>query len=984
MLLIYLIQNPQILTHKSNAQLYSDWRENHEPNHLELSKQRQYTKDFHYHPLISIITPVYNPDAHILRDTIQSVTTQTYPKWELCIADGNSEAPNVREVLNDFSVHDSRIKVRVLDENLGISGNSNAALAMAEGEYIAILDHDDLLSPEMLFSVVEQLNKNPSTDIIYFDEDKISADKKRRSYPWFKPVAWSPDLLISSNFLMHSVIRRSLVLDIGGFDSEMDGAQDWDLALRATERTRKILHIPQILYHWRQVPGSASLDANAKPWAFDAQKRCIGAHLERQGNNGARVVFSGPGTIRILWPPSENMVSIIIPTKDNADLLRACLSSIFNRTSYENFEIVLVDNGSEDTKTLSYYKELTENPQVKIVQYNKPFNFHSMNNLGARTASGDILVFLNNDTQILETDWLDELAGWVERPEIGIVGAKLLRPSGEIQHAGIIIGLGGHGSHIFEGAHEYLYGPFGSTEWYRNYQAVTGACMAIRRDVFERLDGFDEAYQVGYGDIDICLRVVDAGYRVVYTPFTRLIHHEGGSRGFSQPASDVLRATVKMYSRITAGDPFFNPNLSYNFRLPQIASPKELSRESILLKILSDYNLVDFTNLDTHNPECWQFRINNLDKSTDISGRKSRILFVSHDLNRSGAPLILMKLARYLLKHGYEGTVLSPSDGPLRAEYSEMGIPVTILDSVLDDARTILDHLNEHDLLFANTILAYRTIYAARAFQIPSVWWIHESNYGQELARSRPAIAQAMNLADAIIFPSEATANRYLEYSSQDNYYPILTGIDVKLSNQRMHVRKKETKGDALRIVQVASIEPRKGQDILLRGLKKLPKDICASFECYLIGKPIYQKNEKYCREVIKTSKQLKNVRLLGEIPQNEVLSYLESADVFVFPSRDEALPISLIEAMAFGKAIIASRVGGIPEIIQDGYNGLLVDREDYKGLSQKLLTLYKNPELIQKLGQNARATYVTELTMDRFGGEIAELLDLVGQKHSS
>jgi glycosyltransferase involved in cell wall biosynthesis len=507
--------------------------------------------------------------------------------------------------------------------------------------------------------------------------------------------------------------------------------------------------------------------------------------------------------------------------------------------------------------------------------------------------------------------------------------------------------------------------------------------MAIRRDVFERLDGFDEAYQVGYGDIDICLRAVDAGYRVVYTPFTRLIHHEGGSRGFSQPASDVLRATVKMYSRITAGDPFFNPSLSYNFRLPQIASPKESSRKSILLKILSDYNLIDFTNLDTHNPERWQFRISNLDKSTDISGRKPRILFVSHDLNRSGAPLILMKLCEYLNKHGYEGMVLSPLDGPLHAEYSEMGIAVTILDSVLDDARTILDHLNEHDLLFANTILAYRTIHAARAFQIPVLWWIHESNYGQNIARSNPGASQAFNTADAVIFPSVTSSSLYKDFSSQDNYYPIHIGIDIEPPAKQSSDHFTKPKDSTFRIVQITSIEPRKGQDILLQSLQLMPKAVTQNIEFDLIGRLMYQTDERYYLGVVKTSKKLGNVNMIGKIPAEEIRHYLESADVLVLPSRDEALPQSLIEAMAYGKAVIASRVGGIPEIIQDGYNGLLIDREDYKGLSQKLLALYRNPELIQKLGQNAQATYMTELTMDRFGGKIVELIEMVSRKHA-
>ncbi len=432
--------------------------------------------------------------------------------------------------------HDRRIQATFLDANLGISGNSNQALSMAHGEFVVLLDHDDLLAPNLLYEVVRLLNQDHTADIIYYDEDKVSEDGTNRRDPWFKPGRWSPDLLLSTNYLMHSVIRRTLLLEANGFDSQMDGAQDWDLSLRLTSKPRQIRHIPRVLYHWRQMPGSAARDANAKPWALPAQERCVAAQLERMEVPGARVVFPSLGRVRVLWPSTGMKVSIIIPTKDKVELLRDCLSSILAQTSYPDYEIILVDTGSTADETRSYYAELAAEPRVRIVEYSGAFNYSLANNLGVQHASGELLLFLNNDTAALDPDWLDELAGWAARPEVGVVGCKLLRPDGTIQHAGIIMGLAGHGSHIFEGEREDHYGLFGSSEWYRDYLAVTGACMAMRREVFEELGGFDPAYQIGYGDIDICLRAGAASYRVVYTPFARVLHHEGATRGFNRAA----------------------------------------------------------------------------------------------------------------------------------------------------------------------------------------------------------------------------------------------------------------------------------------------------------------------------------------------------------------------------------------------------------------------------------------------------------------
>ena len=565
---------------------YELWQAEYEPKSAELARQRSAAKGLAYQPLISIITPVYNPSAKILRETIDSVRSQTYANWEWCLADASSEGSEARRVLKHSARVEARLRVEALERNLGIAGNSNRALEMAKGELVVLLDHDDLLAPNALFEIVRVLNEDPSIDLIYFDEDKLSADGHLRHEPWFKPD-FSPELLLSANYLMHSVVRSSLIQAVGGFDTAADGAQDWDLLLRCVERTVNIRHIPKVLYHWRQVEGSAASELLAKPWVFENQLRSVQGHLKRRGIREARAYFQSPGFLRVSWPVSGvSLVSIIIPTRDKVDLLRKCLESISSRTAYDRFEILLVDNGSLEARTHAYYEDLARDGKVRVIPFPGEFNFSAANNLGANQAAGDILLFLNNDTEVLEPDWLEEMIRWTERPEIGVVGAKLLHPTGKIQHSGVIIGMEGHASHVFWGSLEKQSGPFGSVDWYRDYMAVTGACMMVRRSTFEEVGGFDEGYSLAFSDVEFCLRIRGRGFRVLYNPYVRLRHYEGQSRGDFIPVGDLRRGYEHMHALVETGDPYYNPNLSYNHRIPAILMPWEESRTDRLNRIV--------------------------------------------------------------------------------------------------------------------------------------------------------------------------------------------------------------------------------------------------------------------------------------------------------------------------------------------------------------------------------------------------------------
>ncbi len=940
---------------------YQQWILDHEPDKETLLKQRTDSENFFRKPTISIITPVFNPDPAVLRDTINSVMAQTYPFWELCLADGGSTRGGVVDTLDEFAKQDQRILVKHLSENLGISGNTNAALSMASGDYLALMDHDDLLSPDMLFEVVQVINKDPDVEIIYFDEDKISADGKTRLDPFFKPSAWSPDLLLSTNYLMHSVISHSLVDEHGGFRSEVDGAQDWDLSLRITRKKRNIQHIPKVFYHWRQVPGSAAREANAKPWAFAAQARCIEDHLHELGEEDARVDFPGLGRIHVSWEPSRSKVSIIIPNKDNVILLSACIRSILEKTNFEDYEILIIDTGSKDKSTLDYYDQITQNPCVNLHRYPHRFNYHKVNNYGADLASGDLLLFLNNDTEVINPDWLEELAAWAERPGIGVVGTKLLYPDGSIQHAGIVMGVEGHGSHIFEKLPEHHYGPFGSPDWYRDYKAVTGACMMIPKTVFSDLGGFDENYEIGYGDIDICLRAGEAGYRVVYTPFAELVHHEGGTRGFSLPPNDVLRASYRMYDQIWEGDDYFNPNLSYLHRQPTIADPRDPKREDRILRIMHEFNLIDTTALE-FNPIPGDTLVGDPVSIQINEPQHKKILIISHELSLTGAPLILGDLAKQLKIQGFGVAIISPIHGPLQEELEKHGIEIIINSLILRDAREVIRYLENADLVLANTILSWRAVYSAKSCVKPCIWWVHESQFGLDYIAQYPQSSGAFHAADVLVFPSQQTANIYESNLPGEQVEVIHNGLDTKELDRQESRELIEIDRESFTVVNVASYEHRKGQDILVKSLSHLPADI--HLNCYLVGRRL---DWLFSQQLAFKAWRRRNLHVVGEQTHQEVMSYLQAADVFVLPSRDEVLPLVLLEAMYFSKAVIAAQVGGIPEIISHGENGLIFEKEDDQTLAEYLAKLYQDRDYREELGRKGHEKVIRDLSVETF-----------------
>ena len=545
---------------------YDRWFRKQAPTKETLEKQRK--SSFSYEPKISIIVPAYHTPVPFLKQMLQSVQEQTYSNWELCIADGGTDDQKVAEIMKEAVRRDSRIRYKKLEENKGIAGNTNEALALATGEWISLLDHDDILTPDALYEVVKAINEHPDAEAVYSDEDKVSMDLKTYFDPHFKSD-FNPDLLCSNNYICHLFsAKKSLVDTVGWFNSEFDGSQDYDFILRCTERAKETYHIPKILYHWRMHKDSTAADPESKLYCFEAGQHAIEAHLKRLGIRGEVRMFPGYyGFYKVRYElKAQDKVSIIIPNKDEKEALKTCIDSIIKKTRYSNYEIVIVENNSTSEEIFAYYKELEAYKQIKVVTWKDKFNYSAINNFGAKHCDGTYLLLLNNDTEILEEDWLERLLADAQQDGIGIVGAKLLYPDRTIQHAGVVIGLGGVAGHVFSGYMGDDVGYFARAQLQQDLGGVTGACMMVRRSVYEEVGGLEEAIAVAFNDVDFCLKVRKAGYRIMYEPGVVLLHYESKSRGVEDTPEKQKRFEgevnymLKKWKEELKEDPYYRKN----------------------------------------------------------------------------------------------------------------------------------------------------------------------------------------------------------------------------------------------------------------------------------------------------------------------------------------------------------------------------------------------------------------------------------------
>ncbi|WP_019502761.1 glycosyltransferase [Pseudanabaena sp. PCC 6802] len=552
---------------------YSKWLIENYPRQSDLDRMSETVNCLKYQPVISIIMHVFNSPQEFLEGTIESVVNQVYPYWELCIADDASTNEYIKPLLEECMSSDPRIKV-VFRNNTGhISACSNSALELVTGEFIALLDQDDLLTPDALYQVVIAINKHPNVDMLYSDEDRIGRNN-RLSAPFFKPD-WCPDSFLSRMYSCHlGIYRVSLVREIGGFRFGYEGSQDYDLVLRLTEKTNQIVHIPKVLYHWRIHPNSTSVkNEKSKDYAFTAAQRAVSDALERRREPGTVISTSRRYLIvryEILEPKK---VSIIIPTKNFSNVLNNCLTSIFEKTQYDNYEVLVIDNGSTEAEALEVLKywKTTEAKRFEYKHLDIPFNFSRINNYAVNHTTGDYLLFLNNDTEVITLDWLNAMVEQVQRQSIGAVGALLLYPDDTIQHAGVTAGVGGVAGHSHKYFKAYADGYFSQIQTINNYSAVTGACLMCRRSVFEEVGGFEEELSVAFNDVDLCFKMVEKGYRNIYLPHVRLYHYESKSRGADNIGEKEVRfrkENLYMQNRwkdLIENDPCYSPHLTRKY-----------------------------------------------------------------------------------------------------------------------------------------------------------------------------------------------------------------------------------------------------------------------------------------------------------------------------------------------------------------------------------------------------------------------------------
>lgn len=526
---------------------------------------------------ISIVVPLYRTPLKYLGEMIDSVRAQNYDNWELLLADGSGdedpmEKAKRKEYLEEVRRKDPRVKYKELSENKGIAGNTNEALSVVIGDWVAFMDHDDILSRHALSEMAAAVEKHPQAEMIYSDEDKVSMDLRTYFEPHLKPD-FNLDLIRSTNYISHFLmVKRELAQAVGGFDASYDGAQDYDFILKCSERAKEICHIPKVLYHWRMHPFSTSENPESKMYCFDAGRRAIKAHLERCNVEGeVSLIPEHLGYYHVKYPVKGNpLVSIIIPNKDQGGTLLACVDSILEKSTYKNFEILIVENNSEKKETFELYDALTKKDErIRILYWKEEFNYSAINNFGANQARGEYLLLLNNDTTVIAQDWIEGLLSNCQRPEVGVTGAKLYYPDGTIQHAGVVLKLAGVCGHIFCAMEGHNPGPFARAVIQQDYSAVTAACLMADRKVWEEVGGLDESFQVAYNDVDFCLRVREAGYLVVYNPRVELYHYESKTRGYEDDPGKQERFKKekdRLFQRWPAylekGDPYYNPNLT--------------------------------------------------------------------------------------------------------------------------------------------------------------------------------------------------------------------------------------------------------------------------------------------------------------------------------------------------------------------------------------------------------------------------------------
>ncbi|MEG4996706.1 glycosyltransferase [Microcoleus sp. B4-D4] len=936
-------------------------------------------------PKISVVMPVYNPQIDFLESAIDSVINQVYQNWELCIADDHSTDATVAETLKNWAAKDDRIRITFRTENGNISAATNSAAALATGDIILFLDNDDELTPDALGEVALHFAAHPTTDFLYSDDDKIDT-KGRRFAPQFKPE-WSPELLLSYMYLGHlCAVKKEIFEQIGGLRLGFEGSQDYDFALRATEISRRVAHLPLVLYHWRTAPGSTAVSGAAKPSSFSAGQQAIQDALNRRKIKGtvaqhAWAIKENLGIFAQDFPDDGPSVTLIIPTKNQVKLLKACIDSI-EITTYKNYQIAVIDNESDDPKTLEYLNQL--NCQVlRIKNPGGKFSFAAINNRAVEQVDSEYVLFLNNDTEVITPRWLSQMVGYAQIPAVGAVGARLLYPDGRIQHAGIIHGLHhGLAGHAFKLMNSENRGYLSQAMVTRNFSAVTAACTITPRQLFLELGGFDEEnFAVAYNDADYGYRLLELGYRCVYCPDAELLHKEGTSRGFTDNPQEVA-AFRRKYAR--KNDGFYSPHLSLEDEYFHIQPRRVFMKE----EGSATSNVRDVTDVtDGRKKEEGRgkkeegYTLEVSDSGLLVAEAENlihpiKVLMCSNSLDFTGAPLHQYEIAVKLAAEGaILPIVLCTTDGPLRQAYEQQGIEVMVRDNPLEhiyqrDAYDEAIHSFSKeieslkvDAVYANTLENFFVVDAAQEIGIPTVWNVHESEpwqtyfnrFGSEIAARA---LECFRFPYKVIFVADATRDRYLPLNSHYNFTVIHNGLDLsQLENSENFELARKSLGVAAEDVVVlllGTVCERKGQQDLVKALSLLPEKWHNKIRCFIVGDRPSIYSSKLADMVGELPEELR--QRVTVVPETgKPGKYYKAADIFVCTSRIESFPRVILEAMACDLPIITSPVFGIKEQVRPGINGLFYTPDRPEELVAALISLLEDKSLRQQLAGNAK-----------------------------
>lgn len=913
---------------------YADWIAAHEPDAAGLDEQRHACSTWKDQPRISLLLPTFNPPAVFLEQLIASLEVQTYANFEICIADGGSESAT-KERLQRWQETESRLRLDFLPRNLGVAENTNRALALANGEFFACIDQDDLLAPFALYALAHAIVRHTETDIFYSDEDRLTTEGQRHA-PFFKPE-WNPEYLLSSMYLGHlTAYRRELVDRVGAFRKEFDLSQDYDFALRATEKAHAIFHVPQVLYHWREHAGSGS--AGGKPQARATNLAALGAAMQRRGLDAEIIEYPAANRARLKileWP----RVSIIVPT-DSMDRARACLEQLPQTTVYPNYEIVLVTNGGivDSVETSA-----PQRPNVRFVRYDQPFNFSAKSNLGAHAATGSRFIFFNDDVESAQPDWIQNLIEPLENPEVGAVAPKLLYATGKIQHAGLVTGVR---ELVGTACHQW---PADSTDYInfaqsmRDVSALSAACLAMRRADFFAVGEFDAVNTpIAHSDLDLCFKVRAAGMRCVYTPFATMTHRGHASIGaVEEEEKTPPRETASIYllqrwPEYACHDPYFPDNMR------------------------------DWLYADSPTPiRFWAPK--NPEKNALVKSRA--LLFVSHDLSWSGAPLILLEMARWCRERSFFIVVMSPNDGPLREEFVLAGVPVLADPLIQQGHESFGRFAREFDCVVASTIFGAPVVRAAKEAGIPHLWWIHEGRVAGHYLGEDATLRLALREADLVVTPDTVSSQVYQPFTE----HPIRVLPYGIPDPARGRARAVERKPGPINFLLLGTIEQRKGQRVLLEALTKLPADVARETRFQIVGRPHEMVIAAEVRAAAANNPQL----TYGESVTHAIaLDLIRATDVMVSCSWDETGPLILMEALALGKPILSTTVGAVAECLTNEEGGLFFPPGDATALAAALIRLVREPELLKRLRGRARPSYEQHFAFARFGEEFEALAE--------